>query len=495
MGRFGLAVISLAGMCAIASANGRPAATSTINFEQGNPQHIVAGMTFGLLLSDDGGTTWHWMCEKTVGYGGLYDPDYAYSPTGAIFATTFNGLKVMRDGCSFKCATEPCNCSTTKTVSCTVDADCPVPDPMRPDVHELCAGEFVSQDELGPSAALHYAAADPNDAKIYTSTNDGMSFPTMAAPGMANDWWDSMIVAPSNPMRIYLTGYRLASGQPKAFLFFKSNDGGATFTAMSIDGIATTNSSTVDIVSVDAVNPDVVYAHVSFETSAGGDSIYKSTTGGGTAAQTGQWTKILSMNDPFGLVFLIRSNGDLVAATQTLGAVKSTVGAACTNTTTCAWQDLPSPPHINCLVNNPATLATTHEVWACTHNYDSPGVSGDGYGIMKTTDLVTWTPVLRYQDIAGPVDCPVGTVQHDQCVESYMAKPSVWCCLEAQLGITAPFDCTGARDCGIQPDSPIDAGNTMVKPPKGCCSTGGSGAGFMLLALGTGVMLWRRRKR
>lgn len=82
-------------------ANGRPAATSTINFRQGNEQHIAAGMTFGLLVSKDGGATWRWFCEDAIKYGGMYDPDYAYTPTGALFATTFDRSLVNRDGCSF----------------------------------------------------------------------------------------------------------------------------------------------------------------------------------------------------------------------------------------------------------------------------------------------------------------------------------------------------------------------------------------------------------
>src|SRR5262245_41553537 len=97
--------IVLASLCVLAlavdaGANGRDPYTSTINFKQGNDQEIIAGMTFGAVVSHDGGATWRWMCERAIGYGGLYDPDYAYSTSGAVFATTFDGLKVMRDGCS-----------------------------------------------------------------------------------------------------------------------------------------------------------------------------------------------------------------------------------------------------------------------------------------------------------------------------------------------------------------------------------------------------------
>src|SRR5262247_2867261 len=84
-----------------AFANGRAPATSTINFRQGNDDEIAAGMTFGLLVSHDGGANWDYMCEDAVGYGGMYDPDYAYNATGSLAATTFDGAKIDRDMCTF----------------------------------------------------------------------------------------------------------------------------------------------------------------------------------------------------------------------------------------------------------------------------------------------------------------------------------------------------------------------------------------------------------
>src|SRR5215208_4692201 len=100
-------VFALCGLLALlvtshdASANGRAAGTSTIHFRRGMQREVVAGMSFGLLLSRDGGATWSWMCEDAIGYSGTYDPDYEFTSTGAVFATTFTGMKVMRDGCTF----------------------------------------------------------------------------------------------------------------------------------------------------------------------------------------------------------------------------------------------------------------------------------------------------------------------------------------------------------------------------------------------------------
>src|SRR5690348_8780189 len=145
------ALLLVLGLAGTAHANGRPSAVSTINWQQGDPNHLAAGLTFGAILSQDGGATWQWMCEKAVGYGGMYDPDYAYTASGALFATTFDGLRVMRDGCVFGAA-PPGN-------------------------------TFVSQVQLAPDGRVFYAASDPHDSSIYQSTDDGMSFPVSTSPG------------------------------------------------------------------------------------------------------------------------------------------------------------------------------------------------------------------------------------------------------------------------------------------------------------------------
>jgi len=469
-------------MAGIAGANGRPAATATITFQQAAPQRVVAGATFGFLRSDDNGATWKWMCEKAIGYGGTYDPDYAYSPTGAVFATTFDGLRVTRDGCTFDTAAS----GTT----------------------------FVSAVEVGPTGDVFYAAAAPADGKIYKSTNDGAMFPTSAAPGRNNDWWASLMVAPSDKTHVYVTGYRFnklcnpAAANAgttctmeincgtnvgakceaiKEFLNFKSVDGGASYTSMAMTGLSTSNNSVIDVVGINHTHPAELYIRVTLENGRLGDSIYKSSDAGTT------WHKILTTTDSLGLSFLIRSDGTLVAGTQSSGSMKSANGASCLSQASCHWQSLTGAPHINCLVENPAN----HDVWACTHNFASTGIPGDGYGIMKSTDLSSWSGVLRYQDIAGVVACDASTIQATQCVASYQAKPSVWCCLEQQLGITdTSVTCTGVADCRLTPAPPTVRSEKkpqdVAAPPKGCCNVGG-GRGSLVVALATALLLARKR--
>lgn len=433
MRRFALLFVVAAAQSAYA--NGRPPGTVDIHFRVGHEQDVLAGMTFGLVISHDGGATWQWMCEKAYHSGGMYDPIYSYASSGAIFETSFDGFRAMRDGCSFDAS--------------MLALDTPP--------------HFASTETVGPDGAVYVAMADAADGKIYKSTDDGMTFPTSTMPGMINDWWESIVVAPSDATRVYLSGYRL-SGGTKTFLLFKSVNGGQSFTAMSTTGIGSTSTnSAIDIVGVSPTVPDTLYARVTLETGNIGDGLYVSTNAGTS------WTKILSKQDS--IAFLARGNGDIVAATQTLGAqVSSNNGTS--------WTDLPSPPHLGCLAEK-----SNGEVWGCTLNYGSMQVMADGYGIMKSTDLMTWSPVMKYQDIAGPVDCGADTLQKTQCVDN-----GTWCGVKTQLGITST-----AINC----DVPAEGGADVThKAPAGCCDTG-DGVGPLTLALGAavGILIGRPRRR
>ncbi len=457
-----LALFIVLAATSLAHANGRAPNTSTINFRQGHEQDVAAGMTFGMVLTHDGGATWHWVCEKAVLYGGMYDPDYVYAPSGALFATTFEGSLVNRDACTFAPTT--------------------------------FAKKFFSSITQSSTGGLFMAAADaedvamgnPGDAKIYKSTDDGVTFPTVATAGAIGDWYNSIEVAPSDPTRVYLSGYRLTLGV-RSFQMYRSDNGGTSFQPITANTFTTTNNSTIDIVGIKKTQPNTVFARVSLQGTSIGDAIWRSDNAGTS------WTKILEKGDE--ISFTARANGDLVAATRNSGTF---VSRGPNNTT---WETVANAPHINCLAEN-----TAGELWACTQNFGATQTPSDDAGIMKTTDLVSWTKVLRYQDIKGPVACGVGTRQHDQCVydcpdQTYNANPATcpnlnptsWCVLANQLGITST-----EITCPAVFDGPDTGDVTVKKTPPGCCEAGDTSGGPAALALslviGTVVLRTRRRK-
>ncbi len=436
-----------------AQADGTDPGALSIHFRRGNEQYIAAGTTHGLIVSEDCGTTWHWMCEAAVGYGGNFMPDYVYAASGALFATSFDGLKVRHPA-------DPCVFSAT-------------PAGMT----------FVSRIAGGSDDALYYAASASDDANIYKSTDDGQSFPVSASVGQNGDWWSSLRVAPSNAQRVYLTGYRF-DDVTKVFLLFTSDNGGASFTPMMMTGISpTSSSSAIEIVGVDANDDRIVYAKVTVENGDVGDSVYRSTDAGQS------WTKILTRTSVYGLSFLARRDGTCVASTRDLGSWRS---SDCASAAAPVWTDLAGAPHIRCLAED-----STGAVWACTQNFlgivppPLPPVQPDGYAIMRATgELSSWTPVLKLQDIAGPVACAAGTLQHDECTQSQ------WCCIVQQLQITSTaIDCTAAGPCAVAiSDGRPDAGMKKPGPDPSCCGAG-RGTSSLVFALFVVAKLCVRRRR
>jgi uncharacterized protein (TIGR03382 family) len=407
-----------------------------------------------------------------VGYGGNFDPDYVYTSTGSLFATTFNGLKTNRDGCVYTELPGVPNrdrCSIT-FAPCNDVNDCP-PDNGNAQTCDFHIA-FVSTATQGPDDAIYIAVTSPAEAKVYKSTDNGMTFPMSADIGQINDWFSSLEVAPSNPNRLYASGYRFvpnpdpdAGGNIKVFAFYTSANGGQSWTSLPVTDFTTTANSLLEIAGISATDPSLLYARVTLEDGMLKDALYRSTDGGQT------WTKILTKTGS--LAFVVRANGHLVAGTALSGAEMST-----DNGTT--WTPLAGAPHINCLAESSAG-----EVWACTKNYDSMQVPGDGHGIMKTTDLVNWAPVLKFENIKEPAPCPAGTVQKDTC------DAKLWCGLCAQLG------CDAKRECpGFGPDGMPDAG-VIIKPPKdGCCFAGATPTpGMLALLLVVGMVLLRPRRR
>ena len=195
-----------------------------------------------------------------VGYGGVWDPDYAYTASGALFATTFDGLKVSRDaGCTFD-STPPGNL-------------------------------FVSADELAPNGALTFASVDPTDDKVYKSTDDGMTFPTSTTPpgAMVNDWYSSLIYQNGSSTNVWLSGYRFV-GNTKTLLVWKSTNGGASFTSVTVNGITrSSSSSALTIAGIDAAGN--AYAVVSYPDGQVGGDVYR------LAPAAAAWVQIATYAD------------------------------------------------------------------------------------------------------------------------------------------------------------------------------------------------------
>lgn len=412
-------------------ANGRFPASASIDFRPGHPEDIAVGATFGLLVSRDDGATWRWYCEAAVGFEGTYDPHYLWSATGALFASTFAGLKVTRDACAWQAVPGPVGTANVTALA------------------------------IGGDGAIWAGVTDPVlGAALYRSVDDGQTFTATTLPAEPTDVWSSIAVAPGAATRVYVTGRRMIAGEP-ARILYRTDDGGATWDALATDALVGTASSELLLAAIDPADPDHAYAILTNIATGLRTALYRSDDLG---AATPTWTQVLEEPTRINGV-AVRASGEILAITPALGLHRSTDRGL-------TFAPVPGVTlDGRCLRERPdGTL------WMCTNN-----LPPDSATLHVATDAASWTRQLRFAELAGPARCPNGTLQREVC------EATLWCGVRENLDVRA--DETG---CVAPPDAGVDAPGPSGGD-RGCCSTGAApGLELGIAALG---LLVRRRRR
>lgn len=415
-----------------ARANGRPPSSVSIAVSP-DGRELFAGTTFGALLSRDGGCSFHWLCEQSIGFGGTFDPKYALGADGTIYAATFEGLRISRDGgCTFSTAT----------------AGKPRSEPGA------LEGLWVDAIELLPDGAVWVATADsgsPND--VLRSRDAGRTFEPMglASPAI---WWKSVLHAPSAPTRLYATGYQVAGtlpggGQaPPTAHLRRTDDGGRTWQAMPLRGLTVATTPIVHVLAVDPQHPDTLYLRAA-RAAPPGDRLYRSTDGGLSFAE------VLATSEPIAAV--VARPGVVHVAAGAGGLYESLDGGQ-------TFAAVPGAPQLACLIAAPGG-----GLLGCASNWDP-----DFFALGRSSDGRTWQKLLRFGELAGALACPDGTPQRDTC------EAAQWPALREQLGVSGP-----ATSCPLVDEPPPRRGG-------GCCHAGSGGAWWLGVLFVAGL-LGRRR--
>jgi MYXO-CTERM domain-containing protein len=292
---------------------------------------------------------------------------------------------------------------------------------------------------------------------VVRSVDGGNTFGSAGMPA-SSLLWNSVKVAPSDPMTVYVTGYELGSG---AHVYSTVNAGSA-WTDEPLAGLAYGQTPVITIAAVDPTNAMNVFA-VSVGASPPGDLLYRSTDGGAT------FTQVLATTQPIANV--VDTDGtNVVVAGGTGGSFRSTDNGA-------TFTALTNAPQLLCLGKRPdGTLV------GCGTNFDP-----DNMAVAATSDMTTWTKVFRFVELDGVVDCPAGTVDHDDC------DVQMWPMIAEEFGVTGP-SCAGATDV------PIDAAMTSTSSSSGksgCAGTDGAPIGVAVLALiaAAGIAGYRKRRQ
>jgi uncharacterized protein (TIGR03382 family) len=449
------------GLPGTASANGRVPATVNVEFQPGDDSLILLPTTFGLTVSTDDGASFRWICEDTIGYGGTYDPDYALTEGGDIYATTFSGLRISTDG----------GCSFTDTEFW----DHNEPAQQLTDI-------WVGEVEVASDGKIWAATSTGTGANDVFVSTDGTTF---SASNLYDDvaWWKSLKVSKSNPDVIYVAGFLIAEVdgdgniiKPAEALFHFSDDGGATWTDRSAavaSDISFGSQPNLQVLGVSPSDPATVFVRAIGVTEPVGDALYRSTDSGAT------WEHILALNDTM-TAFAIRDDGTVIAGTSTpcegepLDMPKGCVFISPTGAPD-SFTKPTTEPRMGCVGERSAD----GDLFACGSNWDP-----DNKALGRSPDDgQTWTKVVRFSELAGPLECPQGTKQHE-------CETLIWPSVCQQLGICAVADAGPGADSGH-----VNLGDAGTGGGGGgvCGCQSSSSSTPLVLALALFVLVWSRR--
>jgi MYXO-CTERM domain-containing protein len=390
-----LLICALVAVPATALAHPGPPVSHDVFFAPGNPDRMSFEVSWGLLQTEDGGATWHWMCEDAIGFGGAYYPDHAYAQDGRLFATTTSalGLTATADHCTWGGGLVP---------------------------------GFVSQIEVLGDGTVLAAASNLTDMRIYGSDDDGVTFTPRATPDAMVTVWESMVAGPT---RVWLSGYWIDPAKHR--VLYRSDDGGTVWTPVPLDDLALPDCDLLDlqVAAVSPTDPDIVFVRVHRANCTGiGDDIWRSIDGGAS------WTKVFASGDDVTSV-VVRANGQVLLGEKLSGLHISDDGGATFG------DDVPGVPEVDCLRERADGL-----LFLCSVSFPPENMA-----IGTSSDAMTWTSIFTYDQTTDAYpDCAAGTVQHDICLELN------WCTRVCQLQIDDPSCvCTAPPpDAGPPPPPP-----------------------------------------
>jgi hypothetical protein len=386
---------------AIACADGALPDSLGVLLPLDHPQQIMIATNFGLLSSADTGKTWRLACEEAIGFGAaLYQ--LGPPPEDRIFTVTVAGTSTSSDmGCGWEQFT-------------SLDRPTDIfPDPSDAQ-HVMAIARASAPDGSAPPVA------------VFESKDAGRTYgePLFIAPASA--YVTGVEIARSKPSTIYITMTQFDADKNHPYIV-RSTDGGAHWTQIELE--PSIGMLLPRILGIDWEDEKRVYLRLG---STGMDQFAVYDDDAGSVSITQEFDASMS-------AFLRREDRSLIVATRTGEAFVSHDRGE-------SFTVLNGAPHLRGLGERDGVL------YAATDNVT------DGFAVaVSKDDAKTWQPLLRFQDIQGPLEC--GNIA-ETC-----AMP--WALLKA--AIEMPGGPEEGFDAGVPPEtSPPDASpSAKASNPRG----------------------------
>jgi hypothetical protein len=350
LGALGALVCGIVCLDAPAAADGAFPDSMSLFLPADRPRSLVVGTNFGLVVSDDDGANWYLVCEEAIA-SSVSAYQLGAPPDDRLYAATPAGLAASGDGgCSWSFA------EGRLAGANVVDI---FPDPTDP------AGVF----------AIAHLTADGSDGgadhdAVYQSTDGGRSFgdaPLFTAPAMTS--LTGVEKARAQPQPLYVT--MLAYPPPTPMVARAT--AGAAFAVVDVSAFT---QSAPYLAAVDPGDASILYLRLR----AQGDALGISRDGGGTIST------ILPMAGRMSAL-LRRADGTLLVGSSDKESWRSIDGGA----TFAPWT---AAPHVRALAERGGQLYVV-----------ASDLKDDFVVARSADDGASWSPLLHFRDIRGPLGC------------------------------------------------------------------------------------------
>jgi hypothetical protein len=328
-----------------ASANGAFPDSMAILLSEDHPRRLVVATNFGLIVSEDAGGSWRWVCEEVIGArASLYFLGPA--PARKLLGVSLNGLAVSSDGA----------CSWERSGGALAGAQ----------VNDAAPHPVDSQ-------AVLALARREGLSGVYASSDGALSFsgPSYTAP--AGTLINSVEISPSDDRTRYLTLIEETAFLPSVA---RSTNAGESWTV--IDASAVLGARTLRIMLIDPADPKRLYLRA-IDLASRKDQVIVSIDGAATFQSTLELPEAMT-------AFLRRANGELIAVSRGGSYVSKDRGMT--------WSPSPISLHVRALGELGGKL------YAVADNF------ADGFAVgVSENDGSTWTPLLKFNQICGVLEC------------------------------------------------------------------------------------------
>lgn len=338
-----------------AHANGRFPSANQLVVTPGRPDRLVLRATFGLLITEDRGATWNWVCERAIGYSGVQDPAIAVVHGGAVVAGLVEGLSVS--------SPSACAWSFANAI------------PRSPVVDVV-----VRRDDPSVVYALTAAPAGFDrgyrfDSQLHVSKDSGATWTRFGAALDSTLLPLTFDVSASEPLRFYVSAIRSPETVPANGVLLVGDGEPNEWTERRIP-VDPSEERSAFVAAVDPGQPDRLYVR----------------TGGGP---TGRLFVSRDAGRTFDVIF---SGGPLRGFALSPDGARVFVGGPSDGLHVAARTDLAfskrSSQPIECL------MVTAAALFACS-------TDAAGFSVARSEDEgASFAPLLKLADIPGPRTCP-----------------------------------------------------------------------------------------